>query len=150
MVTSGREAALSRCEQPWHPSPSVLNSTQASQLNITRLLPCSPQYICVPSPPLPPQCPGTDIITMIIAVYRVDVYRTKPWSGVALFWFLCLPVRDFVMDVTRRPINCVLTSLLGRILEWTMSSKWDHTHCTLDLVQLNVLPSSLLCESLRF
>lgn len=54
VVTSGRQAALSRCEQPWHPSPSVLNSTQASQLNITRLLHRSPQYICAPPPPPAP------------------------------------------------------------------------------------------------
>lgn len=52
-------------------------------------------------------------------------------SGVALFWFLCfVSVHGFVMDVTRRPINCVLTGLLGRMLQWTMSSKWDHTYAT--------------------
>lgn len=51
-------------------------------------------------------------------------------SGVALFWFLCLSVHGFVMDVTRRPINCVLTGLLGRMLQWTMSSKRDHTYAT--------------------
>lgn len=92
VVTSGRQAALSRCEQPWHPSPSVLNSTQASQLNITRLLHRSPQYICAPPTPSALEQTLLQWLLLFIGLMCTEQSPGQEWlcSGFCVCWFVTL------------------------------------------------------------